>query len=732
MTDTDLEPPRHEVTDTAAQQQPLKDTRLLRIPLDRELVVPSANAEETISSDKSLASTLDRTDTPGSRRRLLERVIGTPDTSSRTDGISTSQVDSSALEHLPLKKESRQKPKMAQSEDQPPNIQEKIRNQAGRLKTKIKGMKRPTFTIPNPKFSPKFQRPKFQKPKLQRPKFEKPKFTMPKMPAMPSMPKMPKMPDRPKMSMPSFSLPRPGNLRRQQSADDRHISTTESSADSKKNNIFDFRTYPRLFDRSKKNKTSTNATASGESETPTPESATVPRAAARKKGPVGSRWVHRFTDIEYADEESTDPRQMYNVELHSKDRGDSLERRMEADLRYEEALAEADDDMREYERENQDINRHSPYIADSAEYADRWRHGNFRRQHHDEIDEFDNEMRNGVDHHTEDEMQQNIHDERSSVASSGSRRHRGVLEEIDSDQFFLREKGISQDNIQVGLYLSSEIRDAFRQPVNALSQMQNVQPGYGSRDYDLDASDLSLTRPSRPKRKYLKKTKRVKKTPHTSQEYIHQYDQESVNTETEEWSRDYNDYKTFPPARPRRNRKQPKNVVPDDEHVEADMPVDDEVNLNLENLKSQEDLPSGVDNESIPNILGYVDKDMDANEEYNKYLHDEALMYENEIMKDIQQPEIVISADQKYEIAQRDVDRYLENTGMVNMPKPPTRRHKSLKSLNLSEHDSIMGEFNKDRIMQDILEQEVSIMPVFHIIHYYARNLFILLIFTYS
>ncbi|GLV32054.1 uncharacterized protein CBL_11990 [Carabus blaptoides fortunei] len=707
-TDTDLEPARHrniEVIDT--QQQSLKDARLLRIPLDKELVVPSTNAEETISSDKSLTSTLERTDTPDSRSRLLARALGTPDTSSRTDGISTSQVDSSALEHLPLKKENRQKSEMVQSEGQGPNIQDKIRNQAGRLKTKIKGMKRPTFTIPNPKFSPKFRRPKFEKSKLQRPKFQTPKFTMP------SMPKMPKMPDRPKMNMPSFSLPRPGSLRRQQSADDKHISTTESSADSKKNNIFDFRTYPRLFDRSKKTKASTNTATSDEVEPPAPEFATVPRAAARKKGPVGSRWVHRFTDIQYADEESTSPRQMYNVELQSKDRGDSLERRMEADLRYEEALAEDDDDMREYERENQDINRHSPYIAaDRAEYSDRWRHGSFRKQHHDEIDEFDNEMHNGIDHderHTEDEMQHNLHDEHSSVASSGSRRHRGVIEEIDSDQFFLREKGISQDNIQVGLYLSSEIRDAFRQPMNALSQMQGVQPGYGSQDYDLDASDLSLTRPSRPKRKHWKKTKRVKKTPHASQEQI-QYDQESVNTEPEEWSRDYNDdYKTFPPTRPKRNRKQQKNV-PDDVH-EADMPVDDEVHINLENLKSQEDLPGS---ECMPNILGYVEKDVDISEEYNKYLRDEALMYENEIMKDIQQPEIVISADHKYEIAQQDVDRYLEDTGKVSMPKPPTRRHKSLKSLNLSEHDSIMGEFNKDRVMQDILEQELNVYRIEH------------------
>lgn len=60
-------------------------------------------------------------------------------------------------------------------------------------------------------------------------------------------------------------------------------------------------------------------------------------------------------------------------------------------------------------------------------------------------------------------------EQQQSSGSSCDRRRRGVIEEIDSDEFFLREKGISQDDMNVGRYLTSEIRDALRTPTNALA-----------------------------------------------------------------------------------------------------------------------------------------------------------------------------------------------------------------------------------------------------------------------
>lgn len=52
---------------------------------------------------------------------------------------------------------------------------------------------------------------------------------------------------------------------------------------------------------------------------------------------------------------------------------------------------------------------------------------------------------------------------RSTKDTKSLSEHRpGVIEEIDSDEFFLREKGLSRGNVHISNYLSSEIRDVFR------------------------------------------------------------------------------------------------------------------------------------------------------------------------------------------------------------------------------------------------------------------------------
>lgn len=644
--------------------------KMLRIPLDSELVVPE-----------------DVKRSPSKERKQTPKPPDTPETSRAEDisTLSTSQVDSSALEHLPLKKESRKKTKAPkETSEEQPTMKEKFKTQTDKMKTKLKGIKKPSFAIPSKIQRPQFQRPKFQKPKINIPKIERPKIDTSKikMPAMPKMPpmKMPPMPKMPKvnipkvktsqLSFPSFSLPRT----KRQSQEDRTITTTESSVGSKPN-IFDFRTYPRLFDRSKKAKmTEAEEVTSSGTDNPPIEIATVPR---RKKGPVGMRWAKKFSDIHYADVE---PKPTAS-ELSDTQRADSLERRMEADLRFTEAL-EAEEEMREYERENQAIHQQA-----DTKLPDRWSHGSFHR--HDPEEPAQMELNGGPR-----ELDDNQHSERSSVGSSGSRRRRGVLEEIDSDEFFLRQKGISQDNIQTQMYLNSEIREAFRQPVNALSQMSDVPKRYDSREFEMDGSDASIPKPHRPKRKHLKKTKKIKRTPHASHEKV-TYDRESVNTEPEEYPKGYK------PEIPKRGRK--IKQLESEPSQEADESVVDDV-------PSAPIARHDSDNLSLPNIIGYVDKDI--NKEYERYLQDEDLMYENEMMKDKEQPEIMISGGAEngfppYEIAQKDIDKFLEESGLTDTPKPPTRRHRSLRSLDISEHDSIIGEFNRDKLT-DIPPQQVS------------------------
>lgn len=50
-------------------------------------------------------------------------------------------------------------------------------------------------------------------------------------------------------------------------------------------------------------------------------------------------------------------------------------------------------------------------------------------------------------------------EETQSSGSSCDRRRTGVIEDIDDDEFFLRQRGVSQDNVQISQYISSAIRE---------------------------------------------------------------------------------------------------------------------------------------------------------------------------------------------------------------------------------------------------------------------------------
>lgn len=52
-------------------------------------------------------------------------------------------------------------------------------------------------------------------------------------------------------------------------------------------------------------------------------------------------------------------------------------------------------------------------------------------------------------------------EETQSSGSSGDRRRTGVIEDIDDDEFFLRQRGVSQDNAEISKYISSAIREGL-------------------------------------------------------------------------------------------------------------------------------------------------------------------------------------------------------------------------------------------------------------------------------
>lgn len=77
--------------------------------------------------------------------------------------------------------------------------------------------------------------------------------------------------------------------------------------------------------------------------------------------------------------------------------------------------------------------------------------------------------------------------------SVSEHRAAGVIEEIDSDEFFLREKGLSRGDVHISNYLSSEIRDVFRSNRTRSVEGDNNDDNNDNRDNDTST-------PARPSR----------------------------------------------------------------------------------------------------------------------------------------------------------------------------------------------------------------------------------------
>lgn len=622
--------------------------------------------------------------------------VNTPTTTeSRTDcEISTSQVDSSALEDLPLKRENRKKSTVASETSK---IKQKIKNQtgkistqAGKLKTKLKTIKKPQFHMPE---RPKFERPKFNMP--ERPKFnmpERPKFNLPDRPKfnfpdrpkinfpdkskfrLPDRPKInlpdrPKFnfPDRPKFSMPDrskFKLPDRPKLnfstfnrnkdsnRKTKTNDETENSTESTSGSNKKPMInFDFRTYPRLFGKNKKEKRD----AKERPGTPPPGFATVPRMTRDRQQVVASQWDHASSKTD------DEPRQ-YGVPLDYSYEPD-----------FETKLAQVDKDYRQMQEENkeeEDTTHHAKIshktpraVIDNQELWNKLERTTVQKLEHGSS--LPHILPGHEDNGGYDETRVTEDDE-SSAASTGQHR-RGVLEEIDNDEFFLRQKGISQDNIEVGKYLSDEIRDAFRSPVNALSQMDNGNR-YNKDEY-LDDHNMD----SRENIEFYKY-----KYDDDNDEHLG-YDADLNANET--MAENDDGYYTFPPVRPSRAKKlkalaqESDKTSYDATHVENIVQLQ---NVNLEEM-------------STPEIFtDPVAKSFDADthiENIRKHI----------FTSSFKEPEMLENLN--------EYENEMEQTRDV--PMIPKRRKRSTKDFNYSENGSIDNEmFDRDDWNEPISNEE--------------------------
>ena len=445
------------------------------------------------------------------------------------------------MEELPLRRGAR-------------GLPQRLRSQAGKLRSRIKGIQRPNFSLQIDRFRSDKSKTSSEKtktssgkrsttsqrtsssteksPKIEkRTRIERIRSSLPDRPRI-SLPDRPKfhfpdrskfhLPDRPKFNIkkPNIRFPTMGRNRRAPSLGEvQHQRSSESTAGSRRN-IFDFSTYPRLFDRKSKTQGEYATSSPKDSRAQSTESSTLPRV--KKTAPTGPRdWAERFSNIKYVDDEEDDAKTI--AERSKPWRRPSVEE-PRLSLRPQESIEEPESlpwegaDERgtrlqieelpyEDEEPEDDIpqgrglklthqiseDSYEPPRIDPRLYGDQavrlddrasmdvedledeaYRIGFMpvdpriykqRRipseEQEDDVDAEDEEplSSEGIE---EDLSARSDREQQASSGSSCDRRRRGVIEEIDSDEFFLREKGISQDDMNVGRYLTSEIRDALR------------------------------------------------------------------------------------------------------------------------------------------------------------------------------------------------------------------------------------------------------------------------------
>ncbi|KAJ8916888.1 hypothetical protein NQ315_013356 [Exocentrus adspersus] len=460
------------------------------------------------------------------------------------------------------------------------------------------------------------------KPKSVKFKFERPKFNLAK-----------KFPDRSKInlpSLPSFNLPRRNSAKR--SLKERQQSTESNVSDSKKKS-FDFSTYPRIFKKKSK---------------PADEKKTELDLA------TDSRLIQQEND-----NQNSSPSCIQRIPLNSdvsENSDENIERLSEPDIENHENDDKNeyfDDQMASHIRYKDDIDNDDEFesqIINKEDYLNRWNRGNFncdidtdyrRRYENSRFEVTDLDSPDDMDQQTFDFTLNQNKETYSSGSSFGGQRLGGVLEEINPDEFFLRKKGISQDNIEVGMYLSSEIKEAFRTPDNALSKMEH-------RDSSLVDSNISLPE-TRSKRKEVKKPKR-KKTPHVSPERISpdESDDEDVSSSS-------------PPLRPKRRSKRYRELKNSENIIPYQETVSVETNVSSEDLVA----------EDTTNLLNNRSRD-------------------------------IVTTTGGIALASDDLDFNYIDENPEDKPAAPPRKHKSLKSLT-SENDSILediatnNELNKRR-----------------------------------
>ncbi|XP_073843372.1 uncharacterized protein isoform X5 [Musca autumnalis] len=477
---------------------------------------------------------------------------------------------------------------MASAQDRGRKMQMGLKTQAGKLRTKFKATpKKSPSSSPKAKERRKFKAPEFSKmkmPDIKRPDmakfkdFKRPEFTKFSKPDMSKF-KLPEMSGiklgRSKSFKESEATPTDEDMSLEAASTKRDSAETSTSPQKK---LFDFNfgTYPRVLRKKKKpiepessfdTGTATEATSviPSTATQPSVESSSSPQGD-RGPGPVRSRWADKFSDVSFNDSEGSRYRR-YGSELESFDRESSLERRMREDL--EDTVSEEPHDsgdmgilsgvtdnkeFAEFDEENRAIHEISNLRSREFKRRPIVHQDSDVRSEEDAVGWTEKEIqKNILLHKAEAEAEASYHKyddqgrhDTQSTASSGKK---VVLEEISEDEFFLRKRGISQDNIEINQYIRQALRqggDDYDKPINSLQHVGQTRD-YG--DYDVP--------PPKPRRLH-----KVYQPTNDSQEFGSYGDNYSVSQNGSDYFSGGGSGGAQPPRRPmRKSRSRSKYSV---------------------------------------------------------------------------------------------------------------------------------------------------------------------------
>ncbi|XP_055911208.1 titin homolog isoform X3 [Eupeodes corollae] len=480
LSDHEYEPigePSTEIKKESTPEPPAQVSALKKelSPAPPSSAVPQADQQE-LSHSEVPQSALDASDeTPSKSDELKEaeelqkdledRYFNSAATTSQQESqndyeTQTSQMDSSALDDIPMEAENKKKGFMANAQDKTRKMQAGLKNQAGKIKTKFRSQKKAPSGSPKAATRKRFKAPEFSKMKM--PEMKRPEFTKFSKPDMSKF----KLPDK----FSSLKLTRSKSFKEPSEIDDTTVSgtTPESAAATappkKQRFDFSFGTYPRAFRKKPKPQVVEESTVDEPSviqstETqPSAESSSTPQGD-RGPGPVRSRWADKFSDVSYNDSEGSRYRRFESEQDSSFDRESSMERRMKEVLE-DNAKEEAELAMlgvveqkqfADYDEENRVIHEISkirerefkrrPMVHQDSDLVSEEGRDIGWTQREAEKNQFlrkaELEAESHLKHHTEKEY----HPDTQSTASS----KRLVFEEIGSDEFLLRKKGASQE-----------------------------------------------------------------------------------------------------------------------------------------------------------------------------------------------------------------------------------------------------------------------------------------------